>query len=65
VKLDLAAVDQREKVAANDREHHRAEDEYQDGNDRDDGPPAKQRCEQSFVSITQLLEAALESSRHP
>src|SRR5258708_2052191 len=39
VKLDLAAVDQREKVPADQQEHHRARAKYQHGDDRHDGPP--------------------------
>ena len=40
VKLDLAAVDQREKVPPNEPQHHRAEAEYQHGDNGNDGPPA-------------------------
>src|SRR5882757_9062630 len=45
VKLDLAAVDQREKVPPNEQEHCCAETEYQHGDDRHNGPPAKQKSE--------------------
>ena len=60
VKLDLAAVDEREKVPADGQEHHRAETNDEDCDDRNDGPPAKQHCQQFRVSITQALKVALE-----
>jgi hypothetical protein len=64
VKLDLAAVDEREKVPADKQEHHRAEAEYQHGDDRHDGPPLQQRGEELRISIPQSLEAAVECGGH-
>src|SRR5882757_5165390 len=43
VKLDLAAVDQREKIPPNEHQHSPAEAEYQHGDNRYDGAPAKQK----------------------
>ena len=65
VKLDLAAVDERKKVPADEQQHHRAEAKHQHCDDRNDGAPAKQRCQQFRISITQPLEAALERGGHP
>ena len=49
VKLDLAAVDEREEVPANKHQHHCAEAEYQHGDDRHDDPPAKQNGEEISI----------------
>src|ERR1700761_8634534 len=61
VKLDLASVDQREKVPADERHHHRAETEYKDGDNGYDESPVQQHREKFRISVTQTLEAALES----
>ena len=42
VELDHAAVDRRIEIAADKDEHHGAEGEHQDGEDRDDGPAGQQ-----------------------
>ena len=60
VKLDLAAVDGREEVAADEHQHRAAEREHQDGDDRDDEAPREQRGEQPGIAVAHALEAALE-----
>src|SRR6202790_2005019 len=60
VKLDLAAVDEREKIPADEHQHHCAETEYQRGDDRHDGPPAKQQGKDFHITLTPALEAAVE-----
>ena len=65
MKLDLPAVDQREKVAPDKRKHHRAKAEYQHGNDGNDRLPPKQRRQELRVSIAQPLEAAIECGGEP
>src|ERR1700722_3182836 len=65
VKLDLASVDQREKISADELEHHRTETDDQDGDDGYDEPLAKQQREEFQVSLAQALEAAVERGGDP
>ena len=65
MKLDLATVDQREKVPPNEQEHRGAEAEYQHSDNRYDGPPAQQHRQDFQISPTQPLEAAVECGGHP
>ena len=65
VKLDLAGVDQRKKVAADEQQHHGAETENQDSRDGYNEPPAKQHGKECGISVTQAPEAAVECSGNP
>src|SRR5258708_729579 len=64
VKLDLAAVDQREKIPPNENEHRGAEAEYQNGDNRYDDPAAEQEGKEVHIAIAQALEATLECGGH-
>src|SRR5271168_3281000 len=65
VKLDLATVDQREKVPADELHHHRAETEYKDGDNGYDETSTQQRLQEPGISVAQALEAALECGGNP
>jgi hypothetical protein len=65
MKLDLPAVDQREKVAPHERNHHRAKANYQHGHDGNDRLPPKQHRQELRISAAQPLEAAIECGREP
>jgi hypothetical protein len=60
MELDHAAVDRGIEIAADKDEHHGAEREQQDGENRDDGAAGQQNCEQPNIALAQPLEAALE-----
>jgi len=55
--LDLAAIDEREKVPADKQEHHRCEAEYQHGDNRHYGPTMEQHGEKLRIPSRQSLEA--------
>ncbi len=61
VELDLAAVDEREEVVADELEHDAAEAEHQDRRRRNDEAPPQQRRQQGAIAVAQALEAALEA----
>ena len=65
VKLDLAAVDERKEVAADQRQHHPAEAEHQHGDHRNDDSPLQQHGQQFRIAVAQAFEAALERRRYP
>ena len=60
VKLDLPAIDDRKKVTADQRQHHRTQAEQQDHHDGDDEAMADQFPEQSRIAVTHRLEIPLE-----
>ena len=61
VKLDLAAVDRGEEVAANQGEHDAAEREDQHGDDRDDPAPFQEHRQRADIAPAKSLEGALEA----
>ena len=60
VELDLSAVDLREEIAADKRQHDTPEREHERGDDRDDEPPLEQHRERAHVSSAKPLEPTLE-----
>ena len=61
VKLDLAAVDRREEVAANKGEHDAAQRKHQRGDDGDDSAPFQEHRERAEIAAAKSLESALEA----
>ena len=62
VELDLAAVDGRKEIAADEHQHHSAEREHQDGDDRNDERRLSSIREQLDIALAHALEAALEGA---
>ena len=61
VQLDLAAVDDREEVAADEQEQRAAERQHYGRDHRHDDPASKQRIQHLPIAIAHGLEAALEA----
>jgi hypothetical protein len=62
VELDLSSVDGGKEIAAGRHQHNASQRQDQDGGDRDNEPPRKQKREHVDVTFAQPLEAALESA---
>ena len=60
MKLDLAAVDRGEEVAANKVEHDAAQREHQRGDDGDDPAPFQEQRERADIAATKSLEGTLK-----
>jgi len=62
VEFDLSAIDQREKVAPNEHEHHRAEGEDGHPNGWQDHPARQQAAEERGIGLPHPFELVLEAA---